>query len=141
MIDNDTKISNLVLDASVAVKWFAEEENTSTAEVIFNKILERKITANAPDLILYEVGNSLWKSKKFEIERIRASMNSLFVSGLQFCPLDEELSQIAINLMIKYDLTFYDAAYAALAQTLHIPLLTANPKDHKKIKEIEVMEL
>lgn len=141
MIGNGTKINNLVLDASVAVKWFAEEENTSAAEVIFNEILERKITANAPDLILYEVGNSLWKGKKFEVERITASMNSLFVSGLQFWPLDEELSQTAIGLMVKYNLTFYDSVYAALAKILEVPLISANPKDHKKIKEIEVIEL
>ncbi len=140
MIDNDTK-RKLVVDASIAVKWFAEEENTSKAEVILNHILNNKILAFAPELLFYEVGNSLWKSKRFEKERIAASLNSLFDSRIQFQPINAMLSEITIDLMVKYDLTFYDATYGALAQLLQAPLLTANPKDHKKIKEIEVLEL
>ncbi|MBI4363574.1 MAG: PIN domain-containing protein, partial [Candidatus Doudnabacteria bacterium] len=74
-------------------------------------------------------------------ELIVSSLDILTESGIQFQNLDFEVYKVAINLMVAYDLTFYDAVYAALAQLFQAPLLTANPKDHKKIKEIKVVEL
>lgn len=140
-IDNDTKISKLVVDASVAVKWFAFEPDTPKARAVLQSILERETIVYAPDLFFYEVANSLWKSKKSAAELIVGSLDTLADCGIQFQDLEEDVYKTAINLMIAYDLTFYDSVYAALAQLLQAPLLTANPKDHKKIKEIKVIEL
>lgn len=140
-IDNGTKIPKLVIDASVAVKWFAFEPDTPQARVIFQSILERKIIGLAPDLLFYEVANSLWKSKKSNAELIAGSLDTLTDCGIQFQDLEQVVYKTAINFMISYNLTFYDSVYAALAKLLDAPLLTANSKDHKKIKEIEVVEL
>ena len=48
----------LVLDASVAFKWFAQEDGTERALVL----LERDEPVIAPDLIVAEVANAAWKS-------------------------------------------------------------------------------
>jgi predicted nucleic acid-binding protein len=48
----------LVLDASVAFKWFAQEDGTERALVL----LECDEPVIAPDLIVAEVANAAWKS-------------------------------------------------------------------------------
>lgn len=49
-----------VIDASVAVKWLAEEEfSTQAFQLLFGEI--RLI---APDLIFAEVANALWKMQR-----------------------------------------------------------------------------
>jgi predicted nucleic acid-binding protein len=48
----------LVVDASVAFKWFAQEDGTDRALVL----LEREEPIVAPDLIVAEICNAAWKS-------------------------------------------------------------------------------
>jgi predicted nucleic acid-binding protein len=72
---------------------------------------------------------------------LAASLEILWNCGVRFERLNMPLAQTAIGFMAQYDISFYDAIYAALAYTLQVPLLTYDAKGHKKIKEIEVMEL
>lgn len=95
----------------------------------------------APDLLLYEVGNALGRGKRMDEEKISAAFGVLFDSPLEFVRLDRTMMQMTTRFMIAYGLTFYDAAYGALAYILRIPLVTANPKDHGKIGEIQVMDI
>lgn len=59
----DSKVARvpeeIVLDASVAVKWFTEEKNTDLALEIRDCYFEEDLTLYAPDLIIYEVENAL----------------------------------------------------------------------------------
>lgn len=48
---------SLIVDASVAVKWFSEEEQSDLAETLLAS-MELLI---APDLVIAEIGNALWK--------------------------------------------------------------------------------
>ena len=140
MTDKVTK-SSYVVDASVVVKWFTREENTPQARLILNKLLQDEISVFVPDLIIYEVTNALWKGKRLEKEVIIESIETLWHSKIQFEQLGILLIETVTNFMIKYDLTSYDAMYAALAYVLGVPLLSADSKAHKNIKEIEVVEL
>lgn len=45
----------LVLDASVAVKWFIEEEDTDKALLIRKRYIERALDLIAPDLVIYHM--------------------------------------------------------------------------------------
>lgn len=47
----------LVTDASVLVKWYVDEEDSQHAE----QLIERRFELHAPDLLLPEFGNILWK--------------------------------------------------------------------------------
>ena len=48
-------MSDLVIDASVAVKWVIEEEGTTQALAL------RGLALTAPDLLIAECANILWK--------------------------------------------------------------------------------
>jgi len=54
----------LVIDASVAFKWFVEELESDAAQ----RILERESVRIAPDLVLLEIANTAWtKEQRGEI--------------------------------------------------------------------------
>ena len=50
-----------VVDASVAAKWFLPELHKDKAEELLRDFLDEKLDLIAPDLIISEVGNILWK--------------------------------------------------------------------------------
>ncbi|MEK7082398.1 MAG: type II toxin-antitoxin system VapC family toxin [Patescibacteria group bacterium] len=130
-----------VIDASVAVKWFSDETHTDAAQRILASAFERDRVLYAPDLLWYEIGNALGKGKRMSEEKILAAFGVLFDSPIEFVRLDQTMMHTTIHLMAAYGLTFYDAAYGALAHTLGIPLITANPKDHGKMKEASVVNI
>jgi len=49
-----------VVDASVVVKWFVEEENSSKAIEIRDKYVNAELKLIAPEILLFEVLNALF---------------------------------------------------------------------------------
>lgn len=130
-----------VIDASVAVKWFCEESGRQKALEISRRAKLGDIALYAPDLLLYEVGNVLWKGKKFNAEEIQRALLALRKTNVEFFALEGNIIEFAALFTTKYDITFYDASYAALAYKFGIPLITENSKDQGKIKEVKVKSL
>lgn len=143
MIDKPIKADDntYVLDASIAVKFFADEEGSDLARDLWRRSEIFELHLLAPDLILYEIGNVLGKAKRLKESTIVEALHLLLGSSLKFFPPEERIFDIALGFMKKYGLTFYDASYAALAYKFGIPLISENPKDHNKVKEIEVRSL
>ncbi|MGB9760741.1 MAG: type II toxin-antitoxin system VapC family toxin [Thermoproteota archaeon] len=56
-------MSTVVVDASVIVKWFVEEENSDKAIKIRDKYIEGEIKLVAPKIITFEVLNALYYKK------------------------------------------------------------------------------
>ena len=135
------RIHNYVIDASVAVKWFCEESGREAALEISRSAKLGNIGVYAPNLLLYEVGNVLWKGKKFNADQLQRALFSLLETNIEFFALERDTIETAALFAATYDITFYDASYAALAYKFGIPLISENPKDHGKIKEIEVKSL
>ena len=48
----------LVLDTSVIMKWYKEEEDSDKALEIRDKCIRGEIQLSAPDLVLYEMVNA-----------------------------------------------------------------------------------
>lgn len=130
-----------VVDASVAVKWFSAETNTDAAQRILAYAFRRDRILYAPDLLFYEIGNALGRGKRMSEEKILAALGVLYDSPIEFVRLDRMMMEAATRVMTAYELTFYDAVYGALAHMLGVPLITANPKDHGKIKEAQVVDI
>ncbi len=144
MTDNPTEKEYdelYVIDASVAVKWFSEEDGSELARKILQKAQAQEIKLLAPDLLLYEVGNALWKGKRVKGTDVEEALSVLQNSSLEFFSLDANLIKSSCTFIERYDLTFYDASYVALAYEWDVSLISANPKDHKKIKEIKIRGL
>lgn len=122
-------ILRCVLDASVGIKLFVEEEFSDKVQRLFAKLAEDPQTEiHVPDLFYIECANILLKyTRRFDrpledsLADIR-DLNSLDLKGTS----SSELIEDALLLAKKKNLTAYDACYAALAQKLGLPLITAD---------------
>ncbi len=51
----------IVVDSSVVIKWFDTEPYTAEAERILLAYDQGTLTLRAPDLLMAEIGNIIWK--------------------------------------------------------------------------------
>lgn len=130
-----------IVDASVVIKLFSIEEGCENARRLFKASEKGELLLQAPDLLLYEVGNALWKGKKLPPEQVTEALVFLLHSSLECVPLSIQAIHRASVFAAKYNLTFYDAVYGALAYVQNVPLVSANVKDHSKIAEISMQDL
>ncbi|MFH1713246.1 MAG: type II toxin-antitoxin system VapC family toxin [Candidatus Jacksonbacteria bacterium] len=126
-----------ILDASVAVKWFAGagEEHLDKALALFNLVVARKITFLAPELLVYELSNALWKGKNFNNRQLNEAMKAFYALSVELFSANMILLQKAHQIAVDYNITVYDATYAALAELKECSLITANPKCFKRVKK------
>ena len=114
----------LVVDASVAVKWFVDERGADRAAALQGQSL------CAPDLIFAEVGNALWRLQRQKV--LSAADYSQAVDGLRVAPLTVaplvELLPSAAKLAVELDHPLYDCFYLALAMREGCPLVTADQR-------------
>ena len=116
----------LVVDASVAFKWFAQEEGTDRALAL----LERGERIVAPDLILAEVCNAAWKSlRQGEIAPAQydAILGDVAQPFSRLVPLNLLIRPAAV-LTRLLDHPVYDCLYLALADTQDLRVITADQR-------------
>ena len=115
---------DLVVDASVAVKWFVEEEDTNRAFLLANGAEE----IHCPHLLASEVGSALWRKVlqgELEPGDARTGMESLARLPINW-HADEALGADCLRLAFAHDRTVYDSMYLALANRLNARLVTAD---------------
>jgi predicted nucleic acid-binding protein len=107
-----------VVDASVVLKWFLPEPDSAAADFLLEQFLNDEVELIAPDLILLETANALWKRVRLRHE-ISADEASHVYRDLLTLPLSlsvtGELAETAFELAMKHNHSVYDAAYCALA--------------------------
>ena len=88
----------LVVDASVVVTWFVNEEGSDTAKIL----RDRDHQLFAPQLMPVEVGNTLWnKSRRGELKPLEAEALASNISALTVNWIaDEELVVDAVRLAL-----------------------------------------
>jgi predicted nucleic acid-binding protein len=115
-------VAAIVVDASVMVSLYLEEPLSGAARKSLLEARESGDDLHAPDLLLIECANALWKRVgRGELDRESAmtAINAIStLEELERHPLDERLVPPALSLAIAHSLTAYDAAYAALAVQL-----------------------
>lgn len=114
-----------VVDASVAAKWFLEEDGSETALSLVGRA-----ELLAPELVVPEVANLLWKAVrlgKLELADARRSLAAL-PAYFDECVGSEGLAWRAFDLAITLGHPVYDCFYLALAQTRGLPLVTADAR-------------
>jgi len=116
-----------VVDASVVIKLFISEPGSNKAEKLLQSHIEGARFLYAPDLLLYEVGNAL-HFRNLPPEAIKRAFQDLAGFQLHTERASTTLLFGAARLAKTYGLTVYDAAYAALAETLGAELVTADEK-------------
>lgn len=117
----------VVLDASVVLKWFYEEEASEIAREYQHRHL-RGETVHAPDLVLYEMANSLSCKPGVRPEYIDEALDLLQRTAIMIhWPSYAGIKESAV-IASRLGITVYDAAYLALSRELGVPLVTADKK-------------
>jgi predicted nucleic acid-binding protein len=120
----------LVIDSSVAIKWFVPEPYSLEARRILDGYRRGNLSFLAPDLIYAEVGNIIWKKQQFQglaaadAQQILTEFQAVtFMTTASARLLDE-----AYRLAVMYQRTVYDSLYLALSQQEQCQLVTADER-------------
>jgi predicted nucleic acid-binding protein len=125
---NSPESARIVVDASVVIKWqFDDEEYIYQARLLRTDVYLKGIfKLIAPPLLIYEVSNGIIVATRMKrlAENRAQEMMRIFLA-LEVDIREADLLLI-FNLALKYNLTAYDAAYLALAQTEQCDLWTGD---------------
>lgn len=117
-------MKSLVIDASVAIKWFVPEVHSIAASQIFSMNTQLLV----PDLIFAEVGSILWK--KVRLKELMPDDAAEILNDFKRLPFDtyenEHLIHTAWFIAIKHQCTVYDSLYVALANSEKAVFVTAD---------------
>lgn len=121
-------MSDVVIDASLALRWFLDDEADREYALTILASLS-KSRAVVPMLWFYEVGNGLvtaYRRKRVTLDQIQG-----FLQRVKALPINAAEYTSAEVLEIPavaqlHNLTNYDAAYLALAIRLGLPLSTTD---------------
>jgi predicted nucleic acid-binding protein len=119
-------LTTLVVDSSVAVKWFVPEQHSEAAA----RLLDEGIELVAPDLLYAEFANVLWK--KVRRSEIDAAEAALVLRALEDVPLESvpsrDLAGPALRIALETGRTAYDSLYVALAEMYECSLVTGDER-------------
>jgi predicted nucleic acid-binding protein len=115
-------LSSFVIDASVVIKWVVDEPGTAQA------LLLRRHRLLAPDLLIAECANILWKKvrrKELLEEEALVATGLLARSDIEFEPMIG-VFEAAVRIAILLDHPAYDCCYLALAAAHDCAFVTAD---------------
>lgn len=124
----------LVVDASVAVKWFVEEPDTPPARALLREHHSGAEPLVAPHLLVYEVANALLHNAAFTPLETRRCIRHLYDLEIEWVVPPAALVDAAIALASHLRASFYDALYVRLAVHLNAPLVTADTRLLTKLR-------
>jgi predicted nucleic acid-binding protein len=131
----------LILDASVAVKWFNPEPLRDKALEIRDSFVEGRVQLEAPTLLPYELTNVLRYNPRFGIEEVKASLKALEDLQLTLHEFQGDLAENAVEMAYRLEITVYDATYVSLALLRGGVLYTADYEVVGKASTDKVLHL
>jgi len=134
-------VKNIVIDASVIVKWFIDENDSDKAEILKEQFISEKINIIVPTLLYYEVLNALKYSKLFKLDELNLVGESIENYGFNVIMIRDEIREIMVEFAINHDISIYDASYIALAEKFKTQLITADEKISKKLPKNMKMKI
>jgi predicted nucleic acid-binding protein len=124
---------NWVIDASVAVRWYLEDEAHACADEVLERILEDPRQFWVPEIFAFEVYAVLQRLHPKGLRTFRKGILPLLQGGIIRHPMTDDLA-LKANRYIKKGLTGYDACYAVLAADIKGRWLTYDKKAHQLIE-------
>jgi predicted nucleic acid-binding protein len=117
----------LVVDASVAVKWFVTRDESAVEEAaaLLAAHARSESILVGPSLLVHESMNAL-RRRRAEVPDLVGATDTFFDFGVALVPPDRELMISAARLCAERTLSTSDATYAALALALDCELVTAD---------------
>ncbi len=127
-------VLSVVIDASVVVKWFVEEEGSDKALEIRDKYVKGEIELMAPEIIMFEVLNALYYKQLFSESEMKEISEALDSYSLDLYSIEGEYAEKTIEVAFENNITIYDAAYISLAIMKNTFMYTADEKLARKLK-------
>ena len=130
----------LVIDASVAAKWFVDEPDSDAARSVLFDLRDDPRCFSVPDLFFVEMLSVLSRMAESE-EQLKELLGILEDLGFARLALGHETLIRAAELTYTWGLSAYDAVYAATADLLGGQWLTADARAHEKIASLGISRL
>lgn len=119
---------SIVLDASMTLGWYFEDERTEAGDAILDHVVEQG--AVVPALWQYETANGLQSAVRRK--RIDPAYRDSSLAELRLLPIEIDRAgdvlvwSSIVRLADRFRLTVYDASYLELAHRRALPLATGD---------------
>jgi len=128
----------IIIDASVAIKWFvAQESGKDQALEILHSAKNKPQEFAVPELFFNEMLAVFCRLEK-DLRLICEYLESLQDFGFVRLGNGRRTLSLAAELGTKYHLSGYDAIYAANAKLVGGLWITADERAHKKIASLKI---
>ena len=125
----------VVLDASVVVKWFVEEDGSDKALALRDRYVDGELRIIAPELLVFEALNALRYKGLFSREELAGAAEALEAFSFTLYPLRDDYARRTIDVAAENNITIYDASYVALALMRNAAMYTADEKLVAQLRE------
>lgn len=117
----------IVIDASIANKLVLPlEENHNKVKEIFRKHAQAVEEIIVPDLVLYEIANTLATKSAIALNEITESLTIIYKANLHIYHCQEPEVKEAAKLAKKHGTSVYDMLYVVVAKKHNTTLITAD---------------
>lgn len=128
----------IVADASVLLKWFlpdVDEPHADMADRMRIAHVDGWLDLCVPALAPFEIGNTLARLKPPELAR--ADLDDLALLDLHVEPMTSARIALAVDLVSRFGVTYYDASYHALAIDMNTRLVSADGRYLQRVASVD----
>ena len=130
-------MKRLVIDASVALKWFLlDEKYGDRALDLLERFVRGELDLSAPSLMVYEVINGLviaQRKGRIAEEQVLTSISGFLNLGITFVDV-AGLEARVLHFCRVYNRSAYDASYLAVAEQDSVALVTGDERLYNSTK-------
>jgi len=126
-------VSLVVVDASVAAKWFLPENGEALADralALLDQYDKKEVQFVVPDLFYVEIASAIWKAVRVgRVPRAFGDQALVLLTQREFATVPSlKLLDSAFQIATAYGRSVYDSLYVALAVQTKSQLITADER-------------
>jgi predicted nucleic acid-binding protein len=126
-------VSLVVVDASVAAKWFLPENGEALADralALLDQYDRKEVQFVVPDLFYVEIASAIWKAVRVgRVPRAFGDQALVLLTQREFTTVPSiKLLDSAFQIATAYGRSVYDSLYIALAVQTNSQLVTADER-------------
>lgn len=122
-------MQRLVLDTSVVLKWYRQEEELADKALLVREAYsEGNIEIVAPDYVLCEFANVLRYKTDLSIQKVQGCIQHLTRLDIRWVIPETKLLERAIEIARSRDISVYDAIFVATAEKYRAKVVTADKR-------------